>query len=131
MNRNYSRERFTKLSALAAFAAAAAIPHGAFAMETPARSACLVKDHQAAIAQPYPADYPAIAHAEGVEGKTYVRVALTKTGNVKSSMVERSSGNKALDDSALYSARSSTYTPATVACQPVDGDYIVEVDFDI
>jgi TonB family protein len=131
MNRIYSRGSLTKLSALATFVAAAAVPLGASAVETPARSTCLVKDHQAALAQSYDADYPAVAHALGVQGKTFVRVSLEKTGAVKSSTVERSSGNKSLDDSALYSARASTYTPAIVACQPVDGEYLVEVDFQI
>ena len=129
MNRSVKSGSVLRLLAASMLAVAAAAPSNVSALETSARATCLMKDHLAAVARAYDADYPQIAKAAGVEGTTVVRVALAKTGSLKSSVVARSSGNAALDAAALESARATTYTPATVACQPVEGDYLVEVVF--
>jgi len=85
------------------------------------------QDRVAAVRESYPYDYPAIAVAAGLRGSAVVRIALTRAGHVTDAAIAHSSGFGVLDDKALQVARLSTYKPETVACQAVDGQYLLVV----
>ncbi len=56
--------------------------------------------------------YPELAQRAKIEGQTIVRVLLDTNGSVISAEVWKSSGNTALDESALEAARQAKFTPA-------------------
>lgn len=75
--------------------------------------------------------YPASAAAAGIgETQVTVRVDVASDGSVRSSRINKSSGNRALDDAALAAAAKSTYLPKIVNCKTVDGTYDYIVTFD-
>jgi len=73
---------------------------------------------------------PRSASALGLRGTAVVRIALARTGRLKSAAIAHSSGHRQLDEAALEAARASTFRPETVACQGVEGEYLIEVGFD-
>lgn len=64
-------------------------------------------------------DYPDICARAGAEGTVYVQVLLNRKGEVVRVLVQRSSGNAALDEAALEAARLSRFTPAMQGDSPV------------
>ena len=72
--------------------------------------------------------YPASAH--GASGTVVVRFDLTRTGEVTSSAVTKSSGNAALDQEALDLLRRASPFPPFPAAKPGEKDsYIAPVNF--
>ncbi|MGH7728378.1 MAG: energy transducer TonB, partial [Vulcanimicrobiaceae bacterium] len=74
-------------------------------------------------------DYPDIARQEGAVGTTQVEITLDASGAVTNATVYKSSGNQALDRSAVAAARASSYAPQIVNCQKVAGSYLFRADF--
>lgn len=74
--------------------------------------------------------YPDSAAQQHVYGTVLVAVTLSDTGAVVSTSVEKSSGNEALDASALHAAQTSEYAPDTINCRPVGGTYIFRAIFE-
>lgn len=60
-----------------------------------------------------PFRYPTSAWREGVGGETRLRIHISRTGEVDSAYVVRSSGHPALDSAALAGARELRYRPAS------------------
>jgi protein TonB len=91
---------------------------------------CAVPNADAAIkGQPVEPDYPDIARQQGAVGTTQVKVTLAADGSVASVSVYKSSGNQALDNSAMKAARDTAYTPEIVNCVKTAGSYIFRADF--
>ncbi len=63
--------------------------------------------------------YPDICLRAGAEGTVYVQILLNRKGEVVRVIVQRSSGNAALDEAALEAARLSRFTPAMQGDNPV------------
>jgi len=105
-------------------------PVSATAIQPASQPCSSQEDHVAAVRESYAYDYPDFAAAAGLRGSAIVRVALTRSGHVTDAAIEHSSGFWILDDKALQVARLSTYKPETVACQAVDGQYLLVVGFD-
>ncbi len=57
-------------------------------------------------------NYPKLLRDAGIGGTVNVWVFIDTRGNVKNAQVQKSSGNKALDEAALTSAREFEFTPA-------------------
>jgi periplasmic protein TonB len=83
----------------------------------------------AAISTEVPAEYPALAAEQKLSGKALVQVDLERTGTVRHATIVRTSGSSSLDRAALTAARSQTYSPEMVACRPVGGSYLIDVNF--
>jgi TonB family protein len=73
--------------------------------------------------------FPDAAHAAGVYGQASVRVDLDEAGRVTGATVTQSSGNPALDDTAVASAHKSTFHPAIFACQAQKSSHVLDFDF--
>ncbi len=56
--------------------------------------------------------YPKLLKEAGIGGKVNVWVFIDTKGRVKNAVVQKSSGNKALDDAALKAAKEFEFTPA-------------------
>lgn len=94
------------------------------------KPACAVPNKDAAIkGTAADAEYPDIAKEQGAVGTTQVKVTLDASGGVQGVSVYKSSGNQALDNSALQAAKATAYTPETVNCVPQPGSYLFRVDF--
>lgn len=109
---------------------AAVSPLGASAAQPALKATCSAPDHLATFDETYNPNYPALASALGLRGTAVVRIALARTGRLKSAAIAHSSGHRQLDEAALEAARASTFRPETVACQGVEGEYLIEVGFD-
>lgn len=76
------------------------------------------------------ADFPDEARAKGIhEAQVAIAVDIAANGRLKRARIMRSSGDGALDASALAAAARSTYLPATRHCKPVAGSYMFTVTF--
>ncbi|MDQ2663376.1 MAG: TonB family protein [Candidatus Eremiobacteraeota bacterium] len=75
-------------------------------------------------------DYPQSAERAHANGTVRVQVALNAAGRVSSARISRSSGNAALDRSALLAARDSTYVAARKGCRSISGTYAFRATFD-
>lgn len=58
-----------------------------------------------------------------------VRVSVDATGKVTDVQIADSSGNAAIDASAIRAARESTYESKVVDCKAVPGSYLFHADF--
>jgi protein TonB len=74
-------------------------------------------------------DYPDIARQQGAIGTTEVKVTLDASGDAVDVSVYKSSGNVALDASALKAAKATQYNAETVNCVKTAGSYIFRADF--
>ena len=74
-------------------------------------------------------DYPDIARQQGAVGTTQVKVTLDATGNPVDVSIYKSSGNAALDQSAMKAARATQYNAETQNCDKIPGSYIFRADF--
>jgi protein TonB len=93
------------------------------------RPACAVPNKDAATTRAVDPEFPEIARQQGAVGTTQVKVSLSATGSVVSVAVYKSSGNAALDQSALAAARASSYSPEVENCVGVAGSYLFRADF--
>ena len=92
-------------------------------------AACMLADVDARIVHAQPADYPELAHREGVTGTAFVQVDLMPTGDIADVSIAESSGNPLLDRAALDAVRESRFAPATHDCRQIAGSYLVRVDW--
>ena len=70
-----------------------------------------IKDRKAAL-RIVERNYPKLLKDAGIGGSVNVWVFIDTDGKVQNAQVQKSSGNKALDDAALKSARVFSFTPA-------------------
>lgn len=75
------------------------------------------------------AEYPAIAQLQGAAGETRLRIDLSEKGSLRFARIDRTSGNRWLDEAALSAARTLRYAPEIADCVPVPGSYGLNVRF--
>ena len=90
---------------------------------------CATPNVPAAVAGNPFIEIPAIADGMGASGTSTVQLSLLPSGKVAGASMVQSSGNKYLDDSALQSARFSTFVAETQGCVKVAGTYLYSVEF--
>jgi len=91
---------------------------------------CAIPNADAAIkGQAVEPDYPSISREQGAEGTVRVKVTLDANGNAVDFSIYKSSGNAALDQSALNAAKATHYTPQVVECEKTAGSYSFDADF--
>ncbi len=106
-----------------------ASPQPSPAPEEPSR-ACPIVNSPVLITTYVRPDYPDIARMQGATGTALVVVTVDEQGIVRVASVYKSSGNAALDNSALTAARRSSYQPAIANCLAVPAQYLFRADFD-
>ncbi len=79
----------------------------------------------------HPPLYPAEAVAARVEGKAFVRIAVGEDGVPSNIMLEKSSGNSALDQAALAAVRDWRFEPIRCNGKAVQSPVVVPVDFSL
>ncbi|HEY5348819.1 MAG TPA: TonB family protein [Candidatus Lustribacter sp.] len=96
-----------------------------------AAPACAHPNADASVTAVVPPDYPDSVRDLGL-GPVSVLVAVTigSDGALLRATIAQSSNNFALDQSALRSARESTYAPRIADCVPAVGTYLFHADFD-
>ena len=57
-------------------------------------------------------DYPKVARAKGWEGTVVLKALVEKDGHCESAVVEKSSGHKVLDESAIEAVKRWKFSPA-------------------
>jgi TonB family protein len=72
---------------------------------------------------------PTIAEELGVSGIVQVKIDLSSAGNLSNAAIFSSSGNSALDEAALQSARMTRFTSEVAHCRHVAGSYLYQVEF--
>ncbi len=94
------------------------------------KPSCPVPNKAAYAVSTAEAEYPSAVADLGL-GPTYaqVQVYLSADSKLTSATIYHSSGNSQLDQSALRSARQSTYQASLVNCVPTAGTYLFRVDF--
>jgi TonB family protein len=95
----------------------------------PSGSGCAIPDAPAHTINQADPEYPQSARDSGATGNVTVKVNLDSSGGVQDASIYSSSGNQALDDSALQAARSTTYSPAIHNCVKEPGSYLFEASF--
>lgn len=98
----------------------------------PARTAkanCAVPNVGATTSRAAEPDYPESARESGTTGEVEVLVSLSAAGVPTAAVINKSSGNAALDAAAIRAARESFYLPEIVACQAVNGTYLFLASF--
>jgi TonB family protein len=73
--------------------------------------------------------YPDIAREQGATGTASVLVRVAPDGSSTGTDIVTSSGNPALDGSALNAARATNYRGAIFDCEPVADSYIFRAEF--
>lgn|GEM_PF-1697478 len=68
-------------------------------------------------------DYPDVAKAQGVQGTAIVFATIGPNGNVLSTRIDQSTGNKLLDQAALEAAHQSTFEPPKINGKPATETY--------
>ena len=74
-------------------------------------------------------DYPEVAKAQGVQGTAVVFATVGPKGNVISTHVDQSTGNKLLDQAALSAARDSSFAPPEINGRPATETYRISYTF--
>lgn len=92
-------------------------------------AACSKPARVAALSGQMLADTPTIAEEQNVQGITTLRVDLSPAGTLLSENVFTSSGNPALDNEAMRSARLASFSPEVRDCSAAAGSYLYTVDF--
>jgi protein TonB len=64
-------------------------------------------------------EYPAFLKKAGIEGTVVLWLFIDEQGNVRKVQIHKSSGNKALDDSAVRAYQEARFTPAMSRDRPV------------
>jgi len=78
-----------------------------------------------------PPDYPAAAARQGWQGTVTLRVRVLSTGKVESVEIQKSSGRRILDDEAVRTVKSWTFTPSKRGSAPIDGWATVPIEFSL
>jgi periplasmic protein TonB len=81
-----------------------------------------------AITQRAEADIPEIARQMHAEGTAIVKLELDANGKVTKAVIQKSSGNPALDGAAIRAGRDSTFKAATESCKPVASMFLMVVE---
>jgi D-alanyl-D-alanine endopeptidase (penicillin-binding protein 7) len=68
--------------------------------------------------------------AKNARGWATIRVTVAANGKVTKALVDKSSGNAAVNEAALAAAEHSTFTPKMLNCKPVPGTYLFKVTMD-
>jgi TonB family protein len=93
---------------------------------------CATPNAEAATINVVPPDYPDSARDLQLGAvSALVLVTLDAHGALQNARIAQSSGNLAIDQAALRSARASTYSAKIANCVPVAGSYIFHADFDL
>jgi len=74
-------------------------------------------------------DYPEVAKAQNAQGTAVVMATIGPNGNVISTRIDQSTGNKLLDGAALAAARQSTFEPPMINGKPATETYRLEYTF--
>jgi TonB family protein len=74
--------------------------------------------------------YPDVAREQGATGLAFILVRVAPDGSSIGADVMRSSGNAALDGSAMGAARATKYRGAIFDCEPVPDSFIFRAEFD-
>ncbi len=93
------------------------------------RPSCATPHTDAALAGTPFFEMPQLAEEMGNRGSSVVEIDLLPSGALNHYALEQSSGNFALDDSALRTARMTKYQPETRDCVTIAGSYLLVVDF--
>lgn len=93
------------------------------------KPSCATPHTDAALAGTPFFELPEIAQAKGDSGTSVVEVDLLSSGALNHYALAQSSGNPILDDSALRTARMTSYQPETQNCAAISGSYLLVVDF--
>jgi len=83
------------------------------------------------VLQQVPPVYPESAKASRAEGFVILTTVIDEQGKVKNPAVEKSSGNKELDQSALDAVSAWTFKPATLEGKPVAVHYTLTIRFKV
>jgi TonB family protein len=75
------------------------------------------------------AAYPASAAQSATDLVIRIEVTVEPDGTVKRVHLVRSSGKEDADEAALAAAKTSRYSPASVNCAPVEGQYALTITF--
>ena len=65
-------------------------------------------------------EYPRLAKQAGITGVVWVRALVDKEGNVRNSMVHKSSGTASLDEAAVAAAYKNKFKPGIQNGRPVN-----------
>ena len=68
-------------------------------------------------------DYPEVAKEQNAQGTAVVLATIGPNGNVMSTRIDQSTGNKLLDGAALTAARQSTFEPPMINGKPATETY--------
>ncbi len=91
---------------------------------------CAEPNREVAVDHATMADYPASAKSLNLGPVTVlIDVTVGASGAVQNIVLYKSSGNDAIDRSAMVASRESTYKPKIVNCVPTTGDYIFRAEF--
>jgi TonB family protein len=77
----------------------------------------------------HPPKYPPEAVAERVEGKAFVQVVVEKDGIPSNIVMQKSSGNLALDQAAIAAVRDWRFEPSRCGGEAVQSAVVLPVDF--
>ena len=75
--------------------------------------------------------YPSAARRRGITGEVTIVAAVDATGAVTSVLVEKSSGDAALDESACRAVREASFIPATRAGERCEAKVRIPVKFEL
>jgi protein TonB len=84
-----------------------------------------------AYAENPPPPYPRIARKRGWEGEVLLWVQVSDIGRVLDARLERSSGHKVLDRTALEAVRRWRFTPARLGATPIEGEVRIPIRFEL
>jgi hypothetical protein len=84
---------------------------------------------EAIVTHPVQPIFPPLA-PKGLYYTSQIEVAIGDSDNLLDAWVYKSSGNRAIDASALAAARASSYQSAVSYCQKADGYYLFRADFE-
>jgi TonB family protein len=91
-------------------------------------AACAVPNRPAAVVRAAVPDTPVLSEQQGIYGKVRIVVTVAADGSVTGLRVVESP-SAILNGAALSAARRSTYRPALQHCAPVQGEYLLSVNF--
>jgi TonB family protein len=92
---------------------------------------CDLADAPARMTRAYPAQWPEVAAAQGVDdNQTTVLIDLDSRGTLVGSQIAQSSGNALFDDEALLVVRNSSYAPEIHECNRYARAYFINVMFE-
>ena len=75
--------------------------------------------------------YPRLARQAGLEGPVWIKALVVSNGSVRSAVVYKGSGTRALDVAALQAARKCQFKPAIQNGRPVAMWVTYKVDFEL